>query len=336
MPFYALSDVSRSGLHALDMKQDTPGGAFIPKPSLIWGLKGPRLLPMLETLAATWKLLLLRPCLYERGDLTEREAFLTKDNWRAILGRVGVNTVQSAMWKEGRRELWGSSLLPSVVQRTQDTRGQPTLNRMDCGMGCSPVGKFSEENDPEQKLCHLLLFRLGELHVLHDFASYHPGLQKLVNGRWCPPAFDAQEALDDRPEAFPGLSLQVSEEESKAIEDILAVARWNGRDGIRGWEMQDGPGYREWLSALRTLLGRCPMAWTDNRFLASSAESHPGLDVLTCDLSKPDAPVKSIAWMLMGTHMLLCMRAGRVPMLWFNKPALMDLSLCNHKGQLAS
>lgn len=201
---------------------------------------------------------------------------------------------------------------------------------MDCSMHCSPVGKFSTQNDPEKRLEHVVLFRLAELHVLQDFASYHPSLQRVKDGRWCPPPFDAQEALDNRPKAFPGLSVEVDDSEDKAMQEILRVVRWKGVDGVRGWEMADGPDYRAWLTALRALLDECPTAWTDNRVLDVTAALQPELDLLTCDLTLPDAPIKAVTWVLTCTHILLCMRAGRVPTCWFNKPALTDLSVCNH------
>ncbi|KZV61101.1 hypothetical protein PENSPDRAFT_671229 [Peniophora sp. CONT] len=330
MTSFDMSDLLKSSIGPYDLAHDVGKGLFLPRPALIWGLNGNRRMVMLETLATVWKLLVLRSCLFRRGDLSSQDAHLSNQDWRSILNRTGSDTALSAMWRVGKPELWGARLLPDVVQRIQTMSGQPTLKRMDCSLHCLPIGKFSNEHDPQRKLEHVVLFRLAELHVLHDFASYHPDLQHRVDGRWCPPPFDAQDALDDRLNAFPGLSAETSAEEHQAMEDILAVVRWNGRDGVRAWEMEDGPSYREWLTAFRTLLSRCPTAWTNNRIFDSAATAHPELDILNCDLSKPDAAMKTIRWVLMGTHMMLSMRAGRVPSRWFDKPELTDLSLCNH------
>lgn len=328
MAFFPLSDIRRSSIGQDHLAHDVGDGYIIPKPSLIWGVNGRRRVTMLETVTSIWKLLVVRSSLFKRGDLTRDETYLSTAEWRSILNRVGTDTDQSAMWRNGKRELWGSSLLPSVVQRVQEAVGQPTLKKMECFVYCSPIGKFNEGNDPQKKLEHLALFRLAELNVLHDFASYHPDLQLIVDGRWCPPPFDAQDALDDRPNTFP--EIEVSDSVFDAMEEISRVVRWNGRDGLRGWEMADGPSYREWLAALRGLLCKCPSAWTNNRIFDESAAARPGVNLLECDLMSPDAPVKTIAWVMAGTHIILCMRAGRVPTRWFNKPALTDLSICDH------
>lgn len=328
MTFFAKSDISRSSIGSDFLKQDDAHGFFLPTPASIWG--SGRRSTMLETITCIWKLLVLRPCLFRRGDLTAREAYLPNHEWRNITNRNNVDTTHSAMWREGKRELWGKHFQPLVAQHVQAADGEPTLKKMDCRLHCSPIGKFDDRNDADKKLEHAVLFRLAELHVLQDFASYHPNLQRIVDGRWCPPPFDAQDALDDRPKAFPGLRVQVDDEEENAMQEILAVVRWNGLDGVRGWEMADGPDYRAWLTALRALLDRCPTAWDDNRILNDSSAHHPELNLLTCDLARPDAPVKTVSWVLTCTHIILCMRAGRVPTCWFNKPALMDLSICNH------
>ncbi|KZV58953.1 hypothetical protein PENSPDRAFT_695603 [Peniophora sp. CONT] len=209
-----MSDVLRSSIGPAYLTNNAAKGLFILRPALIWGLNGKRRTVMLETLAMIWKLIVLRPCLFARGDLSARDAYLSNQDWRNILNRAGSDTPLSTMWRVGKLELWGASLLPSVVQHVQDVVGEPTLKRMDCSWHCPPAGKFSDEHDPEHKLEHLVLFRLAELHVLHDFASYHPHLQRMIDGRWCPPPFDAQAALDDRSRAFPGVSADVSDLEN--------------------------------------------------------------------------------------------------------------------------
>lgn len=304
-------------------------GTFLPRPSAIWGQKDRRFTSSLETLTIIWKLLVLRPCLFKRGDLTAKDTYLGSQKWRDILTRAGSDTHHSAIWTSGKRELWGSQLLPSVVRRVREGLGEPTISNMDGLCQCSPIGKFSAEDDPQQARQHFVLFRLLELNVLHDFASYHPDLQLQIQGRWCPPPFDAQDALDARPGAFPGLSVDLSDAESKAIEDILTVVRWKGREGVRGWESQDGTEYREWLAAFRTLLSQCPGAWDDNPALKDLMERKPGVNFLSCKLDDPDAPLKAVTMLLVQTHMLLCMRRGRIPWPWFNKPSLNSLR-CLH------
>lgn len=331
MRFWELSDVLAT--HPPDLlTPSTDKGTFLPRPSLIWGAEGKdgkRKLTMVETLTAVWKLLVLRPCLFRRGDLDADQAYLGSQDWRDMLNRASSDTVLSAMWRSGKPELWGMRLQPSVVQHVQSITGEPTLKKMDCPLFCSPFGKFNDQNDPRHELAHLMLFRLVELHVLHDFASYHPDLQREIQGRWCPPPFDAQDALDDRPSAFPGLNVEVSDVEKKAMDDILSIVRWNGVEGQRAWEMEDGESYRNWLTAFRNLLSICPDAWENNPSLWWSKDPNPEVDVRTCDLHQPDAPIKRVTRLVMGTHMLLAMRAGRVPWLWFYKPALNHLE-CKH------
>ena len=113
------------------------------------------------------------------------------------------------------------------------------------------------------------------------------------------------------------------------MEEILAIVRWNGPNMPRAWELPDGEAYREWLVAFRAFLSRCPNAWSDNPSLRWVMLLHPELDPLACDLLQPNAPVKTIARLLIGTHLLLAMRVGRLPWNWYNKPVLDDLR-CVH------
>lgn len=337
MQFWELSEVFAT--HTPDhLAPDLPKNTFLPRPSLIWGAKGKknegkeegkRDVTMVETLAAVWNLLVLRPCLFKRGDLSPDQAFLTSQDWRDILNRASSDTLLSAMWQSGKPELWGMRLQPSVVQHIQNFRAEPTLKKMECGFRCSPFGKLSDQSQHAQELRHLMLFRLVELHVLHDIASYHPDLQAQVQGHWCPPPFDAQEALDERPGAFPGLTVEVSDVERRAMDEIVKIVRWNGAEGKRAWEMEDGPSYRKWLTTFRALLSKRPDAWLDNPSWEANADVEGVLDLRTCDLEVPNVPIKRVARLVMGTHMLLAMRAGRLPWLWFKKPTL-DRLVCNH------
>ena len=284
---------------------------------------------MLETLTAIWKILFIWPCLFRCGDLSVQEAYLSAQAWHNSLNRNSSNTALSVFWSDGKRELWGKQLQPVVAQRVRNVVAEPTLKRMDCTLHCQPSGKFSVENDPRNRLQHFVLFRLAELHVLHDFASYHPALQHMVDGRWCPPPFDAQDAFDDRPGAFGTLTVEISEEERSAMEEILGIVRWNGPNMQRPWEMPDGQEYREWLMAFRAFLSKCPNAWINNPSLNWEMKLYPGLDLLTCDILSPSTPVKPVARVLVGTHLLLAMRAGRLPWYFYNKPELDDLH-CVH------
>ncbi|KZV58999.1 hypothetical protein PENSPDRAFT_695546, partial [Peniophora sp. CONT] len=277
MTFWPPSDVFSTHPPTL-LKADIGTGTFLPRPTTIWGVNEDRKLKMLETLVSIWKLLVLRPCLFRNGELSAKQAYLGAQSWCDILNLATSDTVLSAMWQDGKPELWGTRLLPSVLERTRTMSGQPTLKRMDCGFGCIPNGKFLIQNDPQHHLQHFVLFRLVELHVLHDFASYHPSLQLSVDGRWCPPPFDAQEALDDRPNAFLGMTVAVSVAEREAMDEILTIVRWNGADGQRAWEMPDGESYRNWLTAFRALLNNIPGAWVENPVLAGMPS---GLNVLT-------------------------------------------------------
>lgn len=287
---------------------------------------------MLETLTAVWKLLVLRPCLFRRQDLSPKQAYLGSQAWRDILKRIGSSTSLSAMWTGGKPELWGQTLQPSVLRRIDTLQREPTLSTMDCVFNCSPIGKFRIQQDPYQRLQHFALFRLVELHVLHDFASYHPSLQHKIDDHWCPPPFDASDVLADSPDTFPGLTVDVSEQESQAMQDIVRIVRWNGAEGPRPWEMPDGVAQRNWLEALRSFLGGCPNAWVDNPLLEQMSRGNPDLDLLTCDIHKPDVPLSKVVRLLIGTHLLLTMRAGRLPWLWFNKPVLNHLE-CAHNPQ---
>ena len=284
---------------------------------------------MLETLTTFWKVLLVRPCLFRRGDLSSQEAYLGAQAWRDILNQASSDTAMSALWSNGKRELWGRQLQPVVAQRVRQVIAEPTLKNMDCTLHCRPVGKFSPANDPHNHLQHLVLFRLSELHVLHDFACYHPALKRTVDGRWCPPPFDAHEALADRPGAFGTLTVEVSPEEEHAMEEILSIVRWNGPNMPRPWEMPDGQPYREWLTAFRAFLSRCPNAWNDNPVLDMMMKWHSGWDPLTCDLLQPHEPTKRMTQLLLSTHLMLAMREGRLPWNWFRKPALDELR-CAH------
>ncbi|VDC00373.1 unnamed protein product [Peniophora sp. CBMAI 1063] len=328
MPYWKLSDPL--AMHTPEHLSVNAGkGTFLPRPSAIWGIEGPRKITSLETLTAIWKLLVLRPCLFKRGDLTVEQAYLKAQDWRDILNRAASDTRMSTLWTNGKPELWGSRLQVSVQQRVAQIVGEPTLKKMDCYMRCSPVGRFSIENDPHRHLEQLVLVRLTELHVLHDFASYHPALQHTINGRWCPPPFDADEALEDRPGAFEDLCADVSEAEKRAMDDILRVVRWNGPDGARAWQMEDGDSYRRWLGSFRSLLNGCPNAWVNNPELERLTSTHPEWDPLTCDLGQADAPIRRVARLLVSTHLLLTLRVGRLPWLWFDKPVLDHLA-CSH------
>ena len=115
------------------------------------------------------------------------------------------------------------------------------------------------------------------------------------------------------------------------MEAIVQIVRWNGADGVRAWEMTDGTSYRAWLTAFRALLDKCPGAWVDNPVLDSMVKTNPELNVLTASLEGPDGPVKQATRLVIGTHLLLTMRKGRLPWFWFNKPFLSDLR-CDHEG----
>ncbi|VDB96857.1 unnamed protein product [Peniophora sp. CBMAI 1063] len=328
MAFWQRSDVF-SALPPTYLSPDIGKGTLLPRPSQIWGLKAERRARMLETLTVIWKLLLVRPCLLKENDLSVQQAYLNAQGWRDILNRTASDTVLSAMWTGGKLELWGSRLQPSVIQRAKMMVAEPTLAKMDCNSRCTPLGKFGDKADPAHLLEHFVLFRLVELHVLHDFASYNPGLQRTVDGRWCPPPFDVDSALKDRPGAFGELAMNVSEMERESMEEIVAVVRWNGLEGVRAWEMEDGVSYRSWLTAFRTLLGKCPGAWTNNPVLDDIMSRHADWDLPTADLHNPSAPIPQVTRLLIGTHMLLTMRAGRLPWPFFNKPQLDSLE-CRH------
>lgn len=321
MAFWPLSDVLST--HPPTLLSPTIGkGTFLPHPSVIWGAQGNEKLKMLETLTVIWKLLVVRPCLFRRGDLSPENAYLNSQAWRDILKCMKSDTTLATMWTRGKPELWGEALQVPVVRRVNSLQEEPTLARMDCVFRCSPIGKFGDDQDPHHRLQHFVLFRLIELHILHDFASYHPTLQDTVSGRWCPPPFDAQDILVGDPGAFSDLTVEVSPEEEKAMDNIVRIVRWNGVDGLRPWQMPDGQPLRDWLTAFRAILDICPDAWIENPVLQDLTREKGDLDLLACNIQSPDAPLGTITRLLIGTHLLLTMRAGRLPWLWFNKPDL--------------
>ncbi|VDB96801.1 unnamed protein product [Peniophora sp. CBMAI 1063] len=329
MSFFQPSDVFRSGLTPDVLRtQPSATGILLPPPAMIWGANDERRPRMLETAALISKLLVIRPVLVAANFLTAKDAYLKSQNWRDILVRQGCGDPFSRIWPTGDRRLWGS-MNEDVSDRARKGKKEGTLRTMSCAIGCSPVGAFQGNMDGDNKLEQYVLFQLAELHVLHDFASYHPDLQISVDGRWCPPPFDAEEIINDSDEGgFSGIPYTTTSATRDAMQEILAVVRWNGKAGRRGWESTEQPAWGTWVNALRDLINKNTSAWEDNLRYDAFHRSNAQYDMRTHDF-RSDAIGSTVSTaainVLTYTHMLLCLRSGRVPSRWYNAPALTTL-----------
>lgn len=323
---------------AEDLKVGEGKGVFLPPPWHLWGGENPQnQLVRRETLGMLWKLLVVRPIMFYKGQLVASEAYLSTSVWRDLLMRKGsdVDPVRvtdggkDIIWSSGKLELWGRELMPQALQRARQlVVYESTIKHLDCYLHHTFKDKFSQERDPQNRLSHYLIFRLSELTVLHDFASYHPDLQREADGRWCPPPFDSYDTLFDFQDSVPLRQTTVgftnwddgtTEKEKQAMREIEKVVRWQGRNGARGWELEDGEEHRKWLQAFRSLLGKMTDPWVGNTWFDKFQESRKGVDLLTCRIGV-DVTSATMAELLMGTHVRLCLRAGRVPWIWLNRP----------------
>ena len=150
---------------------DTESGTFLPRPTSIWGADDARKVKMLETLTAIWKLLLVRPCLFRRGDLAAKDAYLNAQAWRDILNRQKSDTTHSAMWKDGKVQLWGRQLQPQVARRVRDAARQEEIDARITSLE-RDILRLREERNASSPTAHLPPEILSRIFII--FADMFP------------------------------------------------------------------------------------------------------------------------------------------------------------------